>query len=165
MKKRKKYGILHLIRKYEAKIMENKELKEITRQLVTIIPNIRNRVKMPIKVEFDGEFNRNQYYILLTLYKRGTLTMSTLAQFVRVSNQLLTALVNELEERKYVVRTTKPNNRRSIEIDITEAGKTAFVNYSQEIIDELSLGLVSLSDEDLLKVMEYAKGINEILSK
>ena len=145
--------------------MENKELKEITRQLVTIIPNIRNRVKMPIKVEFDGEFNRNQYYILLTLYKRGTLTMSTLAQFVRVSNQLLTALVNELEERKYVVRTTKPNNRRSIEIDITEAGKTAFVNYSQEIIDELSLGLVSLSDEDLLKVMEYAKGINEILSK
>ncbi|MBO4695280.1 MAG: MarR family transcriptional regulator [Clostridia bacterium] len=145
--------------------MEKDKIKEITRQLVSIIPNIRNIVKMPIKVEFDGEFNRNQYYILLTLYKKGTLTMSALAQFVRVSNQLLTALVNELEQRQYVVRTTKPNNRRSIEIDITEKGKTAFKNYSQEIIDELSLGLESLSDEDLLKIMEYAQGINEILSK
>ena len=145
--------------------MEKEELKKITNQLVSIIPNIRNRVQMPIKVEFDGEFNRNQFYILLTLYKQGTLTMSTLAKFVRVSNQLLTALVNDLEERQYVVRTTKPNNRRSIEIDITEKGKTAFINYSQEIIDELSLGLTSLSDEDLVKIMEYAKGINEILSK
>ena len=145
--------------------MDKNELREITHQLYIIIPNIRNRVKMPIKVEYDGEFNRNQFYILYTLYKQGTLTMSTLAKYIRVSNQLLTALVNELEERGYVVRTTKPNNRRSIEIDITENGKIAFLNYRHEILEELSLGLESLSDEDLLKVMEYAHAINEILSK
>ena len=145
--------------------MDKNELREITHQLYIIIPNIRNRVKMPIKVEYDGEFNRNQFYILYTLYKQGTLTMSTLAKYIRVSNQLLTALVNELEERGYVIRTTKPNNRRSIEIDITEKGKIAFLNYRHEILEELSLGLESLSDEDLLKVMEYAHAINEILSK
>ena len=145
--------------------MEKKELREITYQLTTIIPNIRNRVKMPIKVEFDGEFNRNQYYILLTLYKQGQLTMSVLAKFIRVSNQLLTALVNDLEERKYVVRTTKPNNRRSIDIAITESGKKAFVDYSNEILEELTLGLETLTDDELLKIMEYAKGINDILNK
>ncbi len=145
--------------------MDKNELREITHQLYIIIPNIRNRVKMPIKVEYDGEFNRNQFYILYTLYKQGTLTMSTLAKYIRVSNQLLTALVNELEERGYVIRTTKPNNRRSIEIDITENGKIAFLNYRHEILEELSLGLESLSNEDLLKVMEYAHAINEILSK
>ena len=145
--------------------MDKNELREITHQLYIIIPNIRNRVKMPIKVEYDGEFNRNQFYILYTLYKQGTLTMSTLAKYIRVSNQLLTALVNELEERGYVIRTTKPNNRRSIEIDITEKGKIAFLNYRHEILEELSSGLESLSDEDLLKVMEYAQAINEILSK
>ena len=145
--------------------MDKNELREITHQLYIIIPNIRNRVKMPIKVEYDGEFNRNQFYILYTLYKQGTLTMSTLAKYIRVSNQLLTALVNELEERGYVIRTTKPNNRRSIEIDITEKGKIAFLNYRHEILEELSLGLESLSDEDILKLMEYAQKINEILSK
>ena len=83
-----------------------------------------------------------QCYTLEAL-KDGPLSMKELAAEMALHQSTLTRVVEKLEKLKLVRRTRKSHNQRSVEVDLTEAGKQTYLFLdaagSQLISDILDL--------------------------
>lgn len=63
-----------------------------------------------------------QLAVLMTLRVHGRRTISALAEHERVATPSMTSTVNGLEEQGFVVRTPDEQDRRRVQVDITDAG-------------------------------------------
>jgi DNA-binding MarR family transcriptional regulator len=89
-----------------------------------------------------GPVTVQQCYTLEGL-KDGPLSMKELAAEVALHQSTLTRVVEKLERQGLVRRTRKSDNQRSVEVDLTEAGKQTYLfldaTGSQLISDILDL--------------------------
>jgi DNA-binding MarR family transcriptional regulator len=63
-----------------------------------------------------------QLAVLADLRMNGRRTISTLAERERVTAPSMTSTINGLEEQGFVVRTPDEEDRRRVQVDITDAG-------------------------------------------
>lgn len=63
-----------------------------------------------------------QLAVLADLRVNGQRTISTLAERERVTAPSMTSIVNALEEQGFVARTQDADDRRRVQVDITDAG-------------------------------------------
>ncbi|MFS0853870.1 MarR family winged helix-turn-helix transcriptional regulator [Microbacterium sp. 179-I 3D4 NHS] len=63
-----------------------------------------------------------QLGVLADLRMNGRRTISALAERERVTAPSMTSTINGLEEQGYVVRTPDEDDRRRVQVDITDAG-------------------------------------------
>lgn len=68
-----------------------------------------------------------QLAVLADLRMHGRRTISTLAERERVAAPSMTNTINGLEEQGYVVRTPDEDDRRRVQVEITEAGSAIVV--------------------------------------
>jgi DNA-binding MarR family transcriptional regulator len=87
-----------------------------------------------------------QLAVLGTLRMHGRRTISSLAEHERVTAPSMTSTVNGLEEQGYVARTPDEDDRRRVQVDITEAGV--------EIVVETILRRDALL-ADMLRELDY----------
>ena len=70
----------------------------------------------------------------------GPISMKNLAAEVALHQSTLTRVVEKLERQNLVRRERNPNNQRSVEVQITEAGKQTYVfleRASTQMISDL----------------------------
>ncbi|MFS0910581.1 MarR family transcriptional regulator [Microbacterium sp. 179-I 3D2 NHS] len=89
-----------------------------------------------------------QLAVLADLRMNGRRTISTLAERERVTAPSMTNIVNLLEEQGFVVRTPDDDDRRRVQVDITEAG-VAIVAETIRRRDELLA--------DMLREVDYTE--------
>lgn len=77
-----------------------------------------------------------QLAVLADLRMNGRRMISTLAERERVTAPSMTSIVNGLEEQGFVARTPDEDDRRRVQVDITDAG-TAIVAETIRRRDEL----------------------------
>lgn len=63
-----------------------------------------------------------QLGVLMVLRVHGRRTISALAERERVTAPSMTSLINGLEEQGLVTRTTDDEDRRRVQVDVTDAG-------------------------------------------
>lgn len=63
-----------------------------------------------------------QLAVLMTLRLQGRRTITALAERERVTAPSMTSLINGLEEQGLVTRTTDHEDRRRVQVDVTDAG-------------------------------------------
>lgn len=63
-----------------------------------------------------------QLAVLMTLRLHGRRTITALAERERVTAPSMTSLINGLEEQGLVTRTTDHEDRRRVQVDVTDAG-------------------------------------------
>lgn len=68
-----------------------------------------------------------QLAVLGTLRLHGRRTISALAELERVTPPSMTSIVNGLEEQGYVARTPDADDRRRVQVEITDAGAAIVV--------------------------------------
>lgn len=68
-----------------------------------------------------------QLSVLGTLRMHGRRTISALAEHERVTAPSMTSTVNGLEELGYLTRTPDEDDRRRVQVDITETGEAIVV--------------------------------------
>ena len=66
------------------------------------------------------DITRTQQIIMLSLCIEGTLTMSQLASKINTSNEQATRAVAQLVDKGFVIRMQNPDNRRVINIRLTD---------------------------------------------
>lgn len=106
-----------------------------------------------------------QIHTLIALRKKKTVNMTELADYLVMTRQQLTKLVDMLVEKDLVMRGTDPNNRRHVMIELTDNGNCLI----EEMIAHQS-GFMSrlhgrLCDGDAQKMLDALIVIKEILSK
>ena len=76
-----------------------------------------------IRAERAGLLSLTQTAVLGQLYRHGAMTPGEIADRLRAKPQTLTRVLNSLEERELLTRTTDPDDRRQSLVTITDQGR------------------------------------------
>src|SRR5262249_5154815 len=68
----------------------------------------------------------SQSYCLRLLYFGGPHTMTQLARELRVRLSTITGVTDQLEAKELVARVAHPNDRRSLHVELTPAGRNLY---------------------------------------
>jgi nitronate monooxygenase len=93
-----------------------------------------------------------QLNILYTLHRNGELPMSRLADALNVSLSNATGLVDRMEERGFIERTRVPEDRRIVQVRITDAG-VRVLEANDALTDELLRSVLADLDRPTLDAM------------
>ena len=79
----------------------------------------------------------SQSYVLRLLFFHGPHTMGELANDLDVRLSTMTGVVDQLEERGLVERADNPNDRRSLQVRITDSGRTLYHQAHEAFLSHL----------------------------
>ncbi|MGN0594425.1 MAG: MarR family transcriptional regulator [Hominimerdicola sp.] len=109
------------------------------------------------------EITRTQQIIMLSLSANGTLTMSQLASKINTSNEQATRAVAQLVDKGFIVRMQNPDNRRVINIKLTDKAQKFMDKTINEIKDEILKKFECVSDEEMEKTYQALMQISTVL--
>jgi len=89
---------------------------------------------------------RREWRLLLVLAQNGALSSSELAQAAQLEWGLVSKTVGRLQKKDLVTRTPKPNDRRSVLIEVTAKGMLVYQQVFPKVIDINRALLSVLSD-------------------
>ena len=100
------------------------KIKIFIRELMQFAPSFRKNFTTPPVTILKAKLSPHQFFCLINIYKHGPISMDDLALKLGVSNQQLTRIVDGLVEQKMTRRIQDKTNRRIIQAEISEIGKT-----------------------------------------
>ena len=103
--------------------------------------------------------------VLFFLKKMGEKTMSELAKIMEVSKPNLTPIVDRLLEEKLIARKEAQKDKRKLVVEITRDGETFIHMLHEKAKEKLGERLAEMSEEDLLKLHEATKTLQDVLKK
>jgi len=110
-----------------------------------------------------------RFTVLETLFHhpRGCVTPAELADEVGLSRAAMTAALDGLERKDYVVRSQHPDDRRMVEIHLTDSGRCFMNEMLPLCYRDMTRMLVHLTEEER-KIMpliyrKVLKGMKEVL--
>jgi DNA-binding MarR family transcriptional regulator len=106
-----------------------------------------------------------QYRMLGVLTKEGTLPMSEIGRRLYISKPYMTALADMLIGEGLVERRSDPDDRRVINITITQKGKTHLKQSGTLFKNDLKLILTGLDEKDLEMLCCALENLQGILAK
>ncbi|MGN1133805.1 MAG: MarR family winged helix-turn-helix transcriptional regulator [Oscillospiraceae bacterium] len=137
---------------------------ECVNLLYEIYPYSR-KVIIDVFEKFKMDFTKTQQLIIMVLAEHETLSMSQLAEKISTSNEQATRAVAQLVENGYVVRKQNKNNRRIVNISLTELALKQVELLKQEIIDNLFETLDLVSDEEMQEFYNALNCISKVFKK
>ena len=105
-----------------------------------------------------------QYGILNCLWSQGSATPKEIAQTLRLENSTVSGMLDKLQKRGVVTRVLDPNDRRSIRVEASEAGK-AIREDVLRTVDELNQAVLApftaQQRQQLLELLRRLCGTSE----
>ena len=105
-----------------------------------------------------------QYGILNCLWSQGSPTPKEIAQTLRLENSTVSGMLDKLQKRGLVTRVLDPNDRRSIRVEASEAGK-AIREDVLRTVDELNQAVLApftaQQRQQLLELLRRLCGTSE----
>ena len=105
-----------------------------------------------------------QYGILNCLWSQGSATPKEIAQTPRLEDSTVSGMLDKLQKRGLVTRVLDPNDRRSIRVEASEAGK-AIREDVLRTVDELNQAVLApftaQQRQQLLELLRRLCGTSE----
>jgi DNA-binding MarR family transcriptional regulator len=137
----------------------------ITDNLLYILPLIHRRL---LKVEFERvnpNLSRLHFVVLRILNDHSQLPISEIGKNLFIPKPQMTALVDKLIQFRLVARVPDTQDRRVININLTDAGRKALEECDRLIRDSIRQKLSSLSREDLESFLKCTTELRELGTK
>lgn len=116
------------------------------------------------KLLSNGNLSQGEYLVLRNIWlsnndmpgkgKDGYLKAADLSELLELSRPSITRILNDLERRGYITRDIDKKDRRSINIELTEAGVEALEEANRRILGIAERLAASLGDSDTEKLIE-----------
>jgi DNA-binding MarR family transcriptional regulator len=116
----------------------------------------------------EGQYNitRREWRLIVALAQEGPLLSSALAQHIQLERGRTSKAVSELVAKQLVVRRPLPNDRRQVEIALTDAARAIYealfpevVALNRELLSILSAAEAAALDATLKRLQEHADQI------
>lgn len=120
-----------------------------------------------IKAEFEGltGIQQAQYRLLFQLCNTPMLPMSALGKKLYISKPYMTVLVDTLVEDGLVIRHYNPQDRRVINVSISEKGREKLESVKNMIREQMRMIISDLPESDLQVLCSSGVKLTEIVSK
>lgn len=129
------------------------------------MPDWHSKLIKPFKDTLNREMSLETYYCLETVKRCGAITMTKLAQELKVPKQQVTKLTDKLSEYQFVERVSNNQDRRSVWIRLTPKASAYLDEYYLKnkvfihMLEEL------LTEEELQRLNNAVQVLIEILPK
>jgi DNA-binding MarR family transcriptional regulator len=133
----------------------------IAENLMSIYPQLYKTLSKPMRTKTS--VTPGGLFVLGALKRNGIMSMTDIGKNLEIPKPHVTVLVDKLIDDGYVVRKSDPNDRRIINIELTDNGLRNFEEIKQVISESLKRKLLTLSDEELKVLYESSKNIKDIL--
>jgi len=143
--------------------MEDERLDKMVDDLYLFFPLFRKKIFKHKKRSHQGKMPHSYYHVLKLLAKSGDLPMSEIGRKVHISKSNMTSLIDKLVDKGLAERLPDQNDRRVINISITDKGKNILSDWRKYSNDEIKKNLSVLSDEDLEIFYDSVANINDVL--
>ena len=143
---------------------DRRKLDEIADDLIDSILVLSRRVSKGAPHPGSKKFDPSRF-VLKKVQELGPIRMSEIGRHMEISKPYMTAIVNKLIEEGLAERVSDPDDRRVVNIKITEAGKKELKDFSRRIREAVIKNLSSLSREDISALHESVMMIRNITSK
>ncbi len=126
-------------------------LKEKFNQYSLILDRTARRVKQFAQASFSThgiDLTVDQWSVIKTLYEHQDLTHKDLSEKCGKDQPTMTRIVDLLLKKGYVQRIVHPNDRRSLHIQLTEAGQKQAKSLAPLVKDFRMKAWENLTEED-----------------
>lgn len=144
---------------------EERIAESFIQNLLLVMPNWHSKLIKPFKEMLNREMSLETYYCLETLKLYGTVTMSQLAQQMKVPKQQVTRLVDKLGAHEFIERIYDQKDRRAIWIRLTPRAVSYLDNYYKKNTDFIQMLEAQLTNEELQKLNQAVETLSEILPR
>jgi MarR family transcriptional regulator, organic hydroperoxide resistance regulator len=146
--------------------MENDRLEELHKLYFSLIPLFYKCKTFYIdKSKTDDLCNKNQSMAIMIIGKAEKITPTTLSKFINMEKGSLTTLIDSLEERKFVIRSSDPNDRRKVLLSLTSEGIEHMKTIEDQSQKGLALMVANLDEKEIDQMHASLKTLVEILKK
>jgi MarR family 2-MHQ and catechol resistance regulon transcriptional repressor len=145
--------------------MDEERLNQMADELYLLFPLFRKKLFKHKKMLHHNRLPHSYYHILKVLKKLGALPMSEIGRRVFISKSNMTSVIDKLVENGLAERIPDKNDRRVINIALTDKGNELLNEWRVHSNQEIKIRLSSLSDEDLEKFYESTRNMKNILDK
>ena len=142
---------------------ENVSIDRIIENLIYLHPLLSKSLTRSIKTKTN--LNPGSLYILGMLSKYEMLSMSEIGCKLSVPKPHVTAQVDKLITEEMVERLFDPNDRRIVNIRMTEKGKEDFIAIKQEVTKEMRDRIKKLDPKKLAILSDSTQLVRDILSE
>jgi DNA-binding MarR family transcriptional regulator len=129
--------------------------------LMAVFQLLHKAIARPLRSSCS--FSPGMVYILGLLKNNETLSMSEIGKKLIIPKPNVTTLVDKLIAEDMVKRLPDENDRRIINIKITEKGIGSFQVLKNEISEELQRKIEILNEKDLEALSHSSKHVKEML--
>ena len=116
--------------------------------------------------KFVGSFglNLNEFAVLEILYHKGKRTTQQIKEGILIANSSTTYIVDKLCNKGLVKREFAPEDRRVINVEITESGRKLMDELFPTHAEQLTANFDKLSEYDITEIRQLLKKMNGIKS-
>ncbi|MEN6461272.1 MAG: MarR family transcriptional regulator [Syntrophomonas sp.] len=138
-------------------------LENVTEDLLALLGYIRDTFFRPAEQITRSRISHAQFHAISILAHKGSLSMSELANEMKISKQQLTPLIGKLIDSNMVVRKPEEMDRRILRIEITEPGRDTLEEVKAEVKQAIKEKLSILSNSDLKDLDHLLTQTRELL--
>lgn len=107
----------------------------------------------------------SEFKVLMILHKKNSLPTSKVGRWLGISKPNMTAVIDKLITDGYVKRDQNPEDRRVVDISITEKGRRYITNSKEEARESVRKRLSTMSEDDISTLYTSLENIRVILMK
>ena len=143
---------------------DHKKLEDIADGFMDSFPVFFRRVSRGAARPSARKFDPSRF-VLKAVLMHGPVRMSEIGRHMGISKPYMTALVDKLISEGLVERVPDPDDRRVVNVRITDAGKEEIKDFTVCAREAILKNLSSLDSEDISTLHEMVQNIRGIVSK
>lgn len=149
--------------------MKNGILNTVAEDLFSTMPligrSIRKKLLKTALTSFEEDIAPLHFEIMMLLEEAGTLHVAEIGERLQIARPQMTHLIDRLVELDIVERQTGTEDRRMINIMLTDKGKAVIKEHDSDIRNATREMLSCLTDEELESLSVSLRKLREIFSK
>jgi DNA-binding MarR family transcriptional regulator len=126
--------------------MDKSKVDLIAENIISVYPLLYKTISRPIK--HHSSVTPGGMFVLGSLKRHGIQSMSDIGKCLAMPKPHVTVIVDKLIDEGFVERQNDANDRRIVNISITEKGLGAFQEVKETLVENMKIKLLKLTEEE-----------------
>ena len=136
-----------------------------SREILESIPVLMHYLRKGIRRELGDKASIPQIRALSFIRRNPSTTLTTVSEYLAVSNATTSSIVDRLVKKGLVTRSEDPRERRCLQLTLTDKGQEEYRVVEEVAIAELTKVLMRLPDDKVQQIQTGLKLLKEALQE
>lgn len=146
-------------------MLNNTNAEDIVRNLIELLPLFQSKLIKPALKILRCSISPQQFHVIMVINEKKSINMTDLANEMMISKPQLTPIINKLIQKNYLVRKNSPEDRRVINISLTQLGKDMLKQRKDYLFRMTTQRISALQTAELAELNKAIITISQLINK